>query len=229
MVKNHWDNKKIFLSVLILTVAVTTFIFFLFSPKRTNAAIGIPTSGPTTAFGGRINFTLNCEDPKSCMPINQFFPICLIVRCIFQVPFILHEFSDYAKVSQDAFDRLREDVLEPGEKQDCLNICTNYYAPYYHWKPTVCPFWCGVVLSGLQAANISPVGIKVKILKEMVAKTVGKPAMVMVTFPNPGAKPACNSNGYVIGRGFGQGLFFTSAGGLTPAGDSCRGSYYLSK
>ena len=220
---SHLTNQRLMSisknSILIILAVIISF-FFVF-PQRVSAVAGLPMSGPLTPYGGKINFTINCEDQKSCVPPNQFFPICLMLRCFLQVPGIIQEFGDLKSAqSVDAFDKLRDNILEPEERNVCMNIC----APYYNIGSAACPAWCHGVLRTLQATNTSPVGLATKLFKQMARVTVGKPGIAIITFPVMSTKPACNSYGYVLGQGMGQGLYITSPS--MSAGDSCRGSYY---
>jgi len=235
--EKHWKSLLISL-IFIVIVGLGTAGFFIFNPRDIQAAgiqsiIPNKTTGP---FGGQINFTLDCSSKSTCLQN----PICTIVNCILQTPFTLHIFQNYVQSKKDAFSTLRDNVLEPQELKNCMPIMLSYaplMCPLINIAAIVgpsslfvecgctsvnCKTLCPGFMAILQAANVSPAGLKVKALQQVTSG--GKPGIVLVLYPNQGM-PACNGQGFVIGTGYGQGLYFTFPN-IHSVGDSCRGSYY---
>ncbi len=202
----------------------------LLAPQKTQA-VGSPLDiipeglpNATMPFGGQILASLSCDTAATCLN-----PICLLVRCILQVPFTLHVFNNYALTSsQNAFNTLRDDVLEPKERQYCPQFCNALGLGGY------CTVLCGGALPGLQAGNVSPVGIAVEGIKQVVPGGM-QPSIVLVLFPVENPIPACQNFGFVTGSALGQGLFFAPNPLITGTkgtpleslvGDSCRGDYF---
>jgi hypothetical protein len=228
--KSILKNWKVF--VLMLVIASSVLFVTIFSVLRPNPGIasvpGLPTSGPLQPFGGWIVSTVDCSSYQSCLPPNPAFALCAIIRCVFQMPFIMHVFNNYYKPPIDAFDVLREDVAEPNEMQQCAPLCDYFYPPPVTGSPPSgqarCLWWCNTVLTGLQEGNVSPAGLGVKGLEEAAEKAGAKsPGMVIIFSPVQGKDP-CKNQGYILGHGFGMGLYVTTPS--QQVGDSCRGSYY---
>lgn len=210
-------------------------------------------------YGGSIFFTIDASDVSSCFPPNPFFPIALLVRCILQVPFVIHAFNNYATTTfGDAFDSLRDNVLEPIELQQAELLCERAICSGLACNPSVspaspytgpvggvmsllqaayqqlCPLasspncitQCSSFVRAAQAGNVSPAGLFVEIMKKLNVSPV-TPGIVIILFPDQGVLPTCRGYGFVLGIGLsdGSGMYFTQRG--DPAGDTCRGPYYL--
>lgn len=215
--------------------------FSAVNPKAGEAKMMMPAIIPVSfsasvgqKFGGSISSTLDCSLKTSCLQN----PICTIVNCILQTPFILQFFENKSSQSGNAFDTMREKVLEPQEKTNCRKLCILdsgwYKAECAAWRGA-CPdlgvvdCYCDVILPRLQKLNTSPAGKQTAQLKAMaVSSGMKTPAIDFVLFPDPG-RPPCNAMGNILGKGYGSSaVFFNIPGGMTPVGDNCRGSYYLS-
>jgi len=234
----HW---QITLSVIVIGsgVGLGLIWFNAISPNATEAKMKMPAIIPLSfdtavakPFGGPIKMTIDCSTKISCLQN----PICTIVNCILQIPFIFQVFDNKAMQVGDAFEVLREEVLEPQEKLQCEKLCdlrTGWYRPqcilhYICDKIGFIPCYCKHVLPQLQKQNVSPVGLQTQLFQKTFMSSIGMtmPAFDFILFPDQGL-PACNATGNILGQGFGQAVFFNIPGGLTPVGDSCRGSYYF--
>jgi len=215
---SHWKTMTLVMALIILFSSI--YIINDIIPKQTQAGNGfnaiLPPSMPSVAspYGGKITSTLDCSSVAMCGN-----PICLLGRCILQVPFVIHFFDNYKQTNQNGLDKLKDELLEPKELEKCSEFCAQL------GLNVTCSIWCGAVLPGLQEANKSPVDIAVDAL---VSTNMTTPGVAFIIAPVEIGMPACNSMGYLLGKGFGEGLYFNlPPGQLTPVGDSCRGNYYL--
>lgn len=218
--------EKIIAFVIIFTIS-STFSLFSFTLTTSSSASIIPAGvgSVKSSYGGKIYQTMDCSSPTACTPTAPEFPICLVIRCILQIPFIQQSFDNYLSMAgPDAFDQLREQVLEPQERDNCLSMCAQMglIGP-------ACVAFCAALV-GLQEEDESPAGQAVKAMKEVAEQAgISQPAIAMILQPM-NVLPACNASRpmpydqYILGMGLGQGLYYTQVG--DEVGDNCTGRYF---
>ncbi|PIR92765.1 hypothetical protein COT99_04435 [Candidatus Falkowbacteria bacterium CG10_big_fil_rev_8_21_14_0_10_43_10] len=222
MLKLKKQLKLLIPAVFIFISLIFIFVILLLLPKKSQASSIIPGGANVLSnFGGQILATVDCSSPLSCVPTAPEFPVCLVIRCILQTPFIAHFFQNLSDTGGDAF---REEILEPLELANCPETC-----PLLGLEPMSCTFFCASI-AGLQEVNKSPGDIAYEQYKESTGMPT--PSILMALYPQ-NLLPACNASRpmpyplQLLGKGLsqpGSGLYFTQPG--NQVGDNCAGNYY---